>query len=140
MNIGMRIPLKIDVETLLSMCGVRVDNDGIAEYKARYMRRLEVLRRYRLKHGHEVNARRRLYRKMHNVEVNNKQREYRTANKVRINAYNREYNRLHNAEITARRRARYAEKKRAQSPGSISCSTVATSQQQLIDKEQCKDN
>ena len=49
MNIGMRVPLKIDVETLLSMCdSVRVDSVGIAAYKVRYARRLEVLRRYRL--------------------------------------------------------------------------------------------
>ena len=115
MNIGMRVPLKIDVETLLSMCdSVRVDSVGIAAYKVRYARRLEALRRYRLLHGHEVNARKRLYRKTHNAEVNDKQRDYRNRNKQRINAYNREYNRLHNSEITARRRARYAAKKRAQ--------------------------
>ncbi len=116
MNIAKRVPLKIDVEKILSMCGGNVVKDvitAITEYNTRYAKRLEVQRRFRRLHGSAINARKRLKRKLFNAEVTAKQRAYREANKDRINAYNREYNRLHNAEITAGRRARYAAKKAA---------------------------
>ena len=149
MNITSCVPLNLDIDKLLSVCDtVTVNETTIAEYKQSVIEQKKkgkslvcvslcgstADRKYYAEHRDELRARYRARYKANHDKMREQMRVrskrfyelHRDEVKARVAAYRAE----HRDEINAKKRAARAEKKRYQQPGSISCTTVATSQQQ----------
>ena len=87
-------------------------------------------RAYYAAHRDKIKARQRAYYSAHSDEIKAKKRAYYVAHREERKIYLRAYREAHRDEINAKKRATYAAaKERVQRSESMSCATVAMSQQ-----------